>query len=85
MTAYRRTEITVETDSILIIRRRRTIRAWCAECGCEVDMVGPEEADALAGLSGQTLNRCAQARSWHLSQGQDGTALICLESLLKSK
>ena len=85
MTTHKRTEITVETDQVLIIRRRRSIRARCAQCGCEVDMVGPEEAGALAGMSGQTLRDSAHARGWHLSEGPNGTALVCIESLLKSK
>ena len=64
---------------------RTSIRAWCAECGREVDMVGAEEAEALAGMSGQALRDCAQARGWHLAQGRDGAQIACLESLLKSK
>jgi len=35
MTAHRRTEVTVETDRVLIIQRRRVIRTWCQECGGE--------------------------------------------------
>jgi hypothetical protein len=85
MTAHKRTEITIETDQVLIIRRRRVVRLWCRECGCEVEMVGQEEAAALAGLLGKDLPDCAQPRGWHISQGQAGTGLICLESLLKTK
>jgi len=40
MTAHEKTEITIETDQILIIRRRRSVRFWCQECGSPVDMVG---------------------------------------------
>ena len=85
MTAHKRTEITVETDRILIIRRHRTLRVWCPECGYEVDMVDQEEAEGLTGMSGQGLRDCVQARGWHLSEGEDGTRLICLESVLKSR
>jgi len=46
MTAHKRTEITVETDRTVIIRRRRSIRARCPECGCEVEIAAPEEAEA---------------------------------------
>jgi len=85
VTARKRTEITVETDRILIIRRRRSVRAWCAECGSEVEMVGLEEAEAVTGLRGQALSDCAQARSWHVAESPDGAGLICLESVLKSR
>ena len=84
-TLCKRTEITVESDRILIIRRRRVLRAWCQECGCEVDTVVLGEAEDYSGMSGLTLRVCAQAGGWHFSEGQDGTRLICLESLLKAK
>jgi hypothetical protein len=84
MTAQKRTEITVETDNVLIIRRRRSIRGWCAECGCEVNMVGLAEAEAVARMTAEALRDRAQARGWHLSAGRDGNKLVCLESLLRS-
>lgn len=36
---YKRTEITVDTEQILVIRGSRAGRAWCAECGREVDVL----------------------------------------------
>jgi hypothetical protein len=49
--AYKRTEITVETDELWIIQKSRVTRGWCAECGKEVDMVGLTEAEILSGLT----------------------------------
>jgi|HubBroStandDraft_6_1064221.scaffolds.fasta_scaffold3422047_1 hypothetical protein len=80
MAAHKRTEMTIETDRVLIIRRRRVLRAWCQECGREVDMVDPREAEAITGITGSGLHNCAQ---WHIAQSQDGAGLICLDSLLK--
>lgn len=84
MTAHKRTEITVETDRILIIRRTRAIRVWCTKCGCDVEMVSVGAAEEFTGTSGQALRDCARARGWHFSESQDGTALVCLESVLKA-
>ena len=84
MPAYNRTEITVETDLILIIRRNRVLRVWCPKCGCEVEMVSVGEAEEFTGMSGQVLRDRAQAQGWHFSESQDGTALVCLESVLKA-
>jgi hypothetical protein len=78
MTAHRRTEITVETDRVVIIRRQRLVRAWCQECGGEVEMVSLPEAQAVTELSGS-----AQAR-WHLSEHHEGSFLVCLRSLRES-
>ena len=85
MTAHERTEITVETDRILIIRRNRVLRVWCPKCGCEVEMVGAGEVEEFTGMTGQALRDWAQARGGHFSEGQGGTRLICLDSLLKLK
>jgi hypothetical protein len=96
--AYRRTEITVETDRVLIIRKSHSTRAWCAECGREVDMVDLNEVGAIAGtpqgmaqrLPGESLSTdpmlpgCGERPGWHWSQAADGSTLVCLESLLKS-
>jgi hypothetical protein len=85
MGAHKRTEITIETERILTIRRRRSIRLWCSQCGFEVEAMGQEEAAAFTGMSGQALRDSARARGWHLSEGPDGAGLICLKSMLDSK
>lgn len=75
------TEITVETERVLIIRRQRPRRAWCPGCGCEVDMVGLAEAQALTGTNHQISRELAESRGWHFDESQDKTLLICLASL----
>ena len=83
--AYKRTEITVETDQVLIIRRHRSQRVWCAECGREVDTVGLDTVglkEAAANYVGkQPPLPDGDGRAWHRVQASDGTPLICLESL----
>ena len=89
-----RTEITVQTDRIVIIRRRESRRVWCRQCGCEVDMVELKEVHLLLGMNEPMANDAmtAQAKqpaggpgSWHWSQAADGSPLVCLESLVNSK
>ena len=89
--AYKRTEITLETDRIWIIRKSRSRRGWCAECDREVDMVGLKEAEAPWGIARPLIatNQCSLAvggtAGEHWSQAADGSPLVCLESLLKSR
>jgi hypothetical protein len=83
MTVHRRTEITVETERVLVIRQHRSVRALCPECGYEVEMVSLGEAEALTKVSGQEFCESAQALRWHLSENQQGTCLVCLASLWK--
>jgi hypothetical protein len=84
---YKRTEITVETEQIWVIRKSQTRRGWCAECGREVDMVKLDEGGVIPGrvappLTAQPmLPGCGDSRGWHWSLAEDGKPLVCLESL----
>jgi hypothetical protein len=85
----KRIEITIESHRVLVVRRLRSSRLWCPHCGREMDMVRPEEAVALT-QSGRERNppqlpENAASRGWHGAQDTDGAALICLESLMRSR
>jgi len=84
MAAYRKTEITIETQRVVTIRRRRSLRAWCTECGAKVDMVNLAEVQALTELQQQVLRDSAEAQKWHFCEGPGRTTLVCLESLRKT-
>jgi len=79
-----RTEITIETERMIILRRRQSTRVWCRECGREVEMVAPEQAAALTGITTTKLENCSETQNWHCVKAQDGSFRICLESLLNS-
>jgi hypothetical protein len=81
----RRMQITIETDEVTIIRRRHALQGWCPECAHLVEAVRMDEAGVLAGLSQLTLRECTELRRWHLLLAADGTRLVCLASLLKTK
>ena len=89
--AYKRTEITVETERIWIIRKSRATRGWCAECGRAVDMVGMSEAGVISGkitpssTTQPMLPGSGDSRGWHWSEAADGSPRVCLESVLKSQ
>lgn len=82
MEVRKRTEITVETDEVLVVRRARVYRAWCAECRREVDMVKMDDAQALAGRS-KKGNGQVQTRKWHVGAGGE-LALVCMPSIFTS-
>jgi hypothetical protein len=70
---------TVETDQVLIIRRRRSTRGWCHECGRQVEVVSLEDATAIAGMNSPLLHD-GLAQRWHFSDSEE--EWVCLESLL---
>jgi hypothetical protein len=78
----RRTEITIETDHQLIIRKRVGIRsAQCGTCNKQVTMITADVAAKLAGLSSRALYRLIEADRIHFIELHDGSSLICLSSL----
>jgi hypothetical protein len=79
MEVRKRTEITVETNEVLMLRRARVYRALCLECGREVDMVSLLDAGAIAGLATDS----ARPANWHVFTDRGGS-LVCMESVLKS-
>jgi len=83
-TAKKRTQITIETSRVLIVRRMRSSRTWCRECAREVDVVDTEEASVLAEMAQPALRECVATGKWHLCESSEGALLICLDSLMKS-
>jgi hypothetical protein len=83
MTVRRTTEITIETEQVLIIRRRRGIRSWCGKCGREVDVVRLQDVASATGRNEPALRDSPVARKWHLRECNDGTTFVCLDSILK--
>lgn len=78
----KRTEIRVETDEVLVVRRTRIYRGWCRECGVEVEMIPVLDAWTIVGRSGHE-DEDTRSRKWHV-HGESDTALVCMKSLVKS-
>jgi hypothetical protein len=78
----KRTEITIETDRLVLISERRSKQvAWCEACAREVEMVSVDEAAALAGTSSRMIYRQVEAQTLHFMETPEGRLLICLNSL----
>jgi len=84
MTAHKKTRITVESEQVLIIRRRGSRRRWCWECGREVDAVDVAQAGNPTRAHPLQLRDRAHNEGWHLIETAEGPLLVCVESLLKS-
>jgi hypothetical protein len=82
--APRRMEVTVQTERVLIIRRRRSMRVWCRQCGREVDGASFQEAGELTGAPLLVPPRNSAPGAWHVCLSENGKPFICLESVLKS-
>jgi hypothetical protein len=78
----KQTKITIETDSLLILRGRSALRAWCDRCAAEVEMIALENTGVISNLEQPELEQWLGSENMHRLQAADGSALICLNSLL---
>lgn len=77
-----KTEITVETHSVLTIRRGSPYRlAWCEECGEQSQMATADETAILAGVSPRVIYQLIEARKVHFLETPDRVVFVCLNSL----
>jgi hypothetical protein len=74
--------ITVETERVLVVRRRPTaVEQWCDGCGEQARMVRAEEAAALACVGLREICRLVEVAGLHFNETPEGRLFICLNSL----
>ncbi len=78
----KQTKITIETDSLLILRGRSSRRAWCPACAAEGEVIALEQVGVMSNLEQSALEEWLDSGELHLSQAADGSTLLCLNSLL---
>jgi hypothetical protein len=75
-------EVTVEIDEILLVKANRMPRRLhCARCRREVDMLTPEHAAHIAGVSIRKIYAWVEEENLHFAESPDGSLLICRDSL----
>jgi hypothetical protein len=78
----KQTKITIETESLLILRGRNSNRAWCPVCTAQTEMIALESIGVISNLEQSALAEWLNSANLHRSYTADGLALICLNSLL---
>jgi hypothetical protein len=78
----KQTKITIETDSLLILRGGNSTRAWCPRCEAEVEMIALENTGVVSNLEESRLEEWLNSEELHRSVPADGSAVVCLNSLL---
>jgi hypothetical protein len=81
--AVRTTRITVETETRMIVRRARTVRAWCPGCRAEVDVATLDDKSFPEAVSAAQVKEAIGSGNIHSWQTADGPARICVNSLLQ--
>ena len=78
----KQTKITIQTDSLLFLRGHNSTRARCPLCNAESDIVALENLQVISNLDRPALEQWINSGKLHRLQAEDGSALICLNSLL---
>ena len=76
------TKITVETESLTIIRRAKAFVAWCPDCQAPVEVIALENHATAEGVCAVQLKRWLATDKLHIWQPAVGPTQICLASLL---
>ena len=82
MIKKRKTEITVDTHEVWLVRSWwRGAPARCAECPGWPEMLTPEEAARLAGLTSRAIYRLVESGQIHSTETEPGGLFVCLAPL----
>jgi hypothetical protein len=79
----KQTRITIETESLLILRGRQPLRAWCPRCGADEEMIPLNDVGIISNLPVPEVKAWMEAEELHHVSAADGAPLVCLNSMLK--
>jgi hypothetical protein len=77
------TRISIETESLLVMRGRKALRAWCPQCAAETEMIPVAGIEVVSNLSPEEVELWLGSEAIHTIQTADGSTLICFPSLVK--
>ena len=82
MRRIRRTEVTVETDEIVVIRRSQTtIVPLCSQCCDSVTMITAEQAREVLSVNTRAIYRWVEEGLIHHTETSEGVVFVCPRSL----
>ena len=82
MIKKRKTEITIDAHEIRVVRSwRHGAPARCAECPDRPEMLTPEAAAHLAGLTARAIYRLVESGQIHSTETEVGGLFVCLAPL----
>jgi len=79
----RQTRITIETESLMVLKGGSSLRGWCSRCQAESELIPVETVGVISNLTAGAVETWIESEELHHSRSADGSPLICLKSLLK--
>lgn len=77
----KRTEVTIETERLLVIRNRPQSVMWCEQCRDEVRMLTVDQAALRMKIRSLMIYRLVETGDLHFAENEEGILLVCLDSL----
>jgi len=77
------TKITVETETLTIVRHAKATRGWCADCRAEVDLIILDDKAIADPTTTAGIRAWLVAGKVHFRQPATLPVQICLTSLLQ--
>jgi hypothetical protein len=77
------TSITIETNSLMVLRGSGTMRAWCPQCAAEGEIVSLQNFGVISNLDRVAVEEWLISGQLHRNEAADGSATVCLNSLLE--
>jgi hypothetical protein len=77
------TRITIETESLLLVRRGKTVVTWCPVCCAQAEAMTLEGDSLGEDIPSTLLRDWLAAGKLHVCSPNGGPAQICLKSLLQ--
>jgi len=74
--------ITIETNSVMVLRARSAGRLWCTLCRSEGELLKFDPRSKDLGAAFAALQAFIASGDVHQHQAPDGSMLICLNSLM---
>ncbi len=78
----KQTKITIETDSLLILRGRSSVLARCPLCRADAEMIDLAKVGVISNLDLPALEEWLNSPDLHRSSVQESSTLVCLKALL---
>lgn len=79
----KQTKITIQTREVWLLHRPAGMpQGWCEKCGNWVELVTPDEAAQLTGVSVRGIFRQIEQAQLHFSETPAGSVRLCLPALI---
>ena len=80
-----RATVTIETTTLVVVHSASTQLAWCPQCGTNVETVALGDIGGVPFTEQLAVDRWLAACQVHRVEAPDGTARLCLASLLAGR